>query len=787
MKRILLGAGLVVGICVVAASSCSDSKSADSPAPSGATTASPSDGGSPSSALTDRVVVAGQLAIDGSSEAPILSQQKVDLTDSSDRVIASGYADSAGKYAIDAGVLAIESGASLTEGQYKVSSIIDDDAGGKVLGIRQNVQIDATTLKNGRVDAGVSAFAEVAAIKGKVRFINPDGTDNPKVARLGVDVYIPGQSFFAKTDRDGAFLILYVPAGAYTLRLEKGVFSKEVSVNLVESKTTLVGEVKVQTDTEAPITQATRDSTDFRSPLCVKLSVSESASSIFFTTDGSTPLASDAFKYPPAATTSCGGEAACPICVANSSMTVKYYAVDAAGNVEDQKSRFYIYNEKWADPSDHTAPITTLTKDSVELVAATARVTAPITVRLSANEDADTYYTIDGADPTVSGILYTEPLVVANTTTIKYYSRDWARNVEAVKTKTIQLYNWHKVTDSAAQTFPASIHGFGTVGAYNSARKHVLVFCPKCDGASGNPLHHQTWTYGVETDAWTLLATWNDAGPEITPNLVRPEHTVIYDAVNDKMYLFWTSSTRVRVRIFNYTNNLWEDPTPNGTNHGWETQNTYVGGAYNPLLNKVWLTSLCHDYGDSHASSRIDHTFFDFAGNTFAASASNPPYTTGAFWQMVWDSTRERMVGFGAFAIPDTPGNPGSSVCKDGSNRVDISNTGATYELYKDSVSDTLPVWHRVVSDNLPTLGASALVYDSDRALTVSFGADVSTASNDVWTYDGVDWTQAMPPVKLKPRTKAIVAYDPINKRTLVIGGTDGYGNQISDVWEYKP
>lgn len=50
---------------------------------------------------------------------------------------------------------------------------------------------------------------------------------------IGVDVYIPGTSFSAKTDEEGNFTIYYVPQGNYRLRVEKQLWEPEWIENIL--------------------------------------------------------------------------------------------------------------------------------------------------------------------------------------------------------------------------------------------------------------------------------------------------------------------------------------------------------------------------------------------------------------------------------------------------------------------------------------------------------------------------------------------------------------------------
>jgi len=79
--------------------------------------------------------------------------------------------------------------------------------------------------------------------------------------------------------------------------------------------------------------------------------------------------------------------------------------------------------------ADTTAPATTASPVGGTYILAQS-------VTLSANEPATIYYTMDGSTPTTSSSVYSAPLVIAASTTIKYFARDTAGNSEAVKTTT---------------------------------------------------------------------------------------------------------------------------------------------------------------------------------------------------------------------------------------------------------------------------------------------------------------------------------------------------------------
>ena len=74
---------------------------------------------------------------------------------------------------------------------------------------------------------GSVALRQMGVISGNAQL---QGRDD----HVGIDVYVPGTSFGAKTDGEGYFKISYVPQGRYRVRVEKdgwqGVYRENVIV-----------------------------------------------------------------------------------------------------------------------------------------------------------------------------------------------------------------------------------------------------------------------------------------------------------------------------------------------------------------------------------------------------------------------------------------------------------------------------------------------------------------------------------------------------------------------------
>jgi hypothetical protein len=80
---------------------------------------------------------------------------------------------------------------------------------------------------------------------------------------------------------------------------------------------------------------------------------------------------------------------------------------------------------------DTTAPVLTITPGGTFL--------GTKTVTMSTNETATIYYTLDGTTPTTSSSVYTSPLSITATTTLKAFAKDTAGNISAVQTVTYTL------------------------------------------------------------------------------------------------------------------------------------------------------------------------------------------------------------------------------------------------------------------------------------------------------------------------------------------------------------
>lgn len=218
----------------------------------------------PSAAPASALIITGDLKNgDTPTNTAVTANQDVFIKSLSGEVVGTAKTDANGAYEIPilAGALSVGQTAlrlsgdttpSIAATQYAFVSAVSDDGAGKALGINKTINITNSAISsksgsNGVIALGTSDLQEIGAITGTVSF-----TDT-SVTRAGTDVYIPGKSFFVRTGSDGAFHLLFVPAGVYSLRIENGVYTKTVSVTVAANKTTIIGAVTVGLSDRNPL------------------------------------------------------------------------------------------------------------------------------------------------------------------------------------------------------------------------------------------------------------------------------------------------------------------------------------------------------------------------------------------------------------------------------------------------------------------------------------------------------------------------------------------------------
>jgi hypothetical protein len=184
-----------------------------------------------------------------------------------------------------------------------------------------------------------------------------------------------------------------------------------------------------------------------------------------YTLDGSDPATSPTaitYTHPPDTLT-----AFVQLPDLTSTTTVRFFSVDAAGHVEPTRSELI--------QVDLVPPTTTITCNTA--ACSSGWYAAPVTMALSASDAggsgvATTLYTTDGTDPRFSAtaLTYTGPFTVAQTTTVKYSSKDIAGNTEPPKygdpqppkTQQVQIDTTAPTTSIACNGQPCSTTAYSS-------------------------------------------------------------------------------------------------------------------------------------------------------------------------------------------------------------------------------------------------------------------------------------------------------------------------------------
>ncbi len=160
-------------------------------------------------------------------------------------------------------------------------------------------------------------------------------------------------------------------------------------------------------DAAPPDVTVTPAAGSYNTAQTVSFSVYGEPASVYYTLDGSEPTAQSAKYYGPFKLTG--------------NTTVKYFAIDAAGDSSAVESVSYVI--------DYTAPEVTANPSG-------GSYREPQTVFLSSNEPADIYYSSDGSEPTVTWSVYeqTHGLSITDDTVLKFKAVDALGNESAVQT-----------------------------------------------------------------------------------------------------------------------------------------------------------------------------------------------------------------------------------------------------------------------------------------------------------------------------------------------------------------
>jgi len=347
--------------------------------------------------------------------------------------------------------------------------------------------------------------------------------------------------------------------------------------------------VTVNVDGSAPATTISCDGGScagtFSAAVSVALAATDTGGSgvdkTYYTLDGSAPATSSTVYTGPI--------------TVSSTTTVRFFSTDVAGDSETPQSQAVT-----VVLPDTAPPTTTASCDGTTCSGTWYR--ANVSVALTATDTGGsgvdkTYYTLDGSVPDTNSTVYTGPLTLTATTTVRFFSADLAGNREANQSLTVQI-------DQAAPTTSITC-GASDVGCTQAYQTSVTVALSASDaGGSGVSATYFTLNGSPPTTSSTLYTGPFELGATTT---------VRYFSVDAAGNAEAPASSTVTV-----------NPPPRDTTAPVSTIRCNTGSCAAWFRSAVTVSLLATDTGGSGVSA----TYYTLNGSTPTTSSTR---YTGAF------------------------------------------------------------------------------------------------------------------------------------------------------------
>lgn len=194
-----------------------------------------------------------------------------------------------------------------------------------------------------------------------------------------------------------------------------------------------------------PVITASPAGNTFGGPVTVSLSSSESNTTIYYTTDGSTPTTSSPTYSTPIRFTQ--------------TTTLKYFGVDSSNLKSAVQTQNY-----------------TITTFQLTAAPAGGTYSGPQSVSLSMNVPGTIYYTTDGSTPTTASSSYAGPIKVSSSETLKFMGVDQAGNSSAVQTQVYTITAPPPISTLTLSSLPAEdgyVYQYSSDGQPNSTNLYL--------------------------------------------------------------------------------------------------------------------------------------------------------------------------------------------------------------------------------------------------------------------------------------------------------------------------
>lgn len=233
--------------------------------------------------------------------------------------------------------------------------------------------------------------------------------------------------------------------------------------------------------TNAPTTSVSPQGGVYVEPITVTLSTDSSATT-YYTLDGSMPTTSSPIYTAPF--------------VLKDDATVRYFSVNSNGT---EKTRLVKYTVNVADA---VAPTTTASVKGGVYYSA-------VSVKLTADEEAAIYYTLDGTTPSINSPVYTGEILISGTADLKFFAVDSYGNAEQVKTESYVILNGNAQGYGVDMQLGGREARLYVSGKYNSSYKIPLVVMLHGDGQSAKQFEKLTEMNVVADDKGFIVLYLN--------------------------------------------------------------------------------------------------------------------------------------------------------------------------------------------------------------------------------------------------------------------------------------
>jgi poly(hydroxyalkanoate) depolymerase family esterase len=199
--------------------------------------------------------------------------------------------------------------------------------------------------------------------------------------------------------------------------------------------------------TPAPVITAVPEGSAYGGAVSVTLTSNKTGTTIYYTLDGSTPTTSSATYTAPLNV--------------SASANLKYFGIDASGYASVVQTQRY-----------------TITSFVLSASPAGGTYSGAQSVSLSMNMPGNLYYTTDGSTPTTASALYTGPIKVATSQTLKFIGVDQAGHASAVQSQAYTITAPPQTYDLVLKSNAADdgyVYQYSTDGQPNSMINYLEV------------------------------------------------------------------------------------------------------------------------------------------------------------------------------------------------------------------------------------------------------------------------------------------------------------------------